>query len=203
MSDQFVTNGPMYRPSRDDDQGLDPGLIRVFMLAAGIGAAGLVLYGGYKLLHHGSGQIPVISPDPKPMRVRPENPGGMRVAPEDTKAAAGETRLAPDTEEPDPRALNMRPDGAARTTPPPSRLTAVTVQLSTAKTEAAAQTAWDKLAAKLPGLFGTHRPLFLKTNEPAGASWRLRTGGFTDVDQAKGFCEQVKAKGGTCTVNEP
>jgi SPOR domain len=204
MSDQFVTNGPMYRPSRDDDHGLDPGLIRAFMLAAGIGAAGLVLYGGYKLLHHGSSQIPVITADPKPLRLRPENPGGMRVAPEEAKGVAGETRLAPDTEEPDPRALTMRPDGSmGRGAPPPVRAAAVTVQLTTAKTEAAAQSAWDKLIAKQPGLFGGHRPLFLKTNDAGAASWRLRTGGFTDADQAKSFCEQVKAKGGTCTVSEP
>ena len=30
--------------------------------------------------------------------------------------------------------------------------------------------------------------------------WRVRTGGFADLGAARGFCEQVRARGFTCFV---
>ena len=200
MSEQLASNGPMYRPSRDDDQGLDPGLIRALLIAGGVGAVLIAGYAGYKAIGHSSGPIPVITADPRPMRVRPENPGGMLVAPEEAQAAPGETRLAPGTEEPNPRALTARLDSAGAP-PAPAPVRAITVQLGTAKTEAGAQALWDRLSAKAPGLLAGHQPI-VRRGTDGGAAWRLRTGGFPGLDDARSFCDQVRLKGGSCVVSD-
>jgi hypothetical protein len=78
----------------------------------------------------------------------------------------------------------------------------VTVQLTSARSEADAQAAWNKLAKKMPDLIATRRPLFQKANETGPSPWRLRTGGFSDPAQAKTFCDKIKAKGAQCAVVE-
>jgi hypothetical protein len=130
----------------------------------------------------------------------------MVVAPEEKLANPNDSHLAPGTEEPNPRALLAIPDPAKvaipAAPPAPPRAKPIVVQLSAARTEAAAQTEWDRLAHRFPELLGQHRALFQKTNEPGATAWRLRTGGFTDQAQAKAFCDKVKAKGGQCSVVE-
>jgi hypothetical protein len=205
MSEQINVSGPMYRPSRDDDQGVEKGTMRLLYLA---GAGGLAIIAGiaaYSLTGHSRGDaVPIVQAEERPLKVKPENPGGMVVAPEVTRADPRQSRLAPSTEEPNPRALLAIPDPSKLPVPPvvaPARKS-VAVQLSAVKSEAEAQAAWDKLAKRLPDLVGSRRPLFQKTSEPGVAPWRLRTGGFTDSGQAKAFCDKVKAKGGQCSVVE-
>src|ERR1700722_2854385 len=198
---------PMYRPSRDDDQGIDAGTRRILY---SMGAGGLVILAGIALYtfagHSGGGVVPVVQADQGPLRVKPLNPGGMAVIPEANQANPNDSHLAPGTEEPNPRALlaiTGVPKGPGLPVPPiPPRARSVTVQLSEAKSEADAQAAWDKLAKRWPDLFGQHRALFQKINERGPMSWRLRTGGFSDSAQAKTFCDKVKAKGGQCAVVE-
>jgi hypothetical protein len=205
MSEQVHASGPMYRPSRDDDPGIDRGTRRILYLA---GAGGLVLLAGvaaYSLIgHRGGGTVPVVQADQGPLRVKPVDPGGMTVMPEAKQANPNDSHLAPGTEEPNPHAL-LSITGAARPPAPiptPPHPKSFTVQLSSAKTEAAAQLDWDKLAKKQPDLFRDHHALFQKSNEPGPAPWRLRASGFTDPAQAKSFCDKIKAKGGQCTVIE-
>jgi len=208
MSEQINVSGPMYRPSREDDLSLDTRTKRLLYLAGAGGLAIIVGIAAYSLLtrHSGGDTLPIVQADSRPIRVKPENPGGMAVAPEATRADPNQSRLAPGTEEPNPRALMAIPDPNKLPLPPavaaPPRGKSVTVQLSATKSEAEAQAAWDKLAKRLPELIGLHRPLFQKTNETGSAPWRLRTSGFADSGQAKAFCDKVKAKGGQCTVVE-
>jgi hypothetical protein len=174
------------------------------------GFGGLAIMAGvaaYTLTGHTGGDgVPVVQADPRPIRVKPENPGGMAVAPEQKQADPNNSRLAPATEEPNPQALlsvqgPVKP--AAQPAPfSPPRVRTYSVQLSTAKSEADAQAAWDKLAKKMPDVFGQHHALFQKSNEAGPAQWHLRTGGFSDPVQAKAFCEKVKAKGGQCALVE-
>jgi hypothetical protein len=207
MSEQVDLSGPMYRPSRDDDHGIDPGTMRLLYLA---GFGGLAILAGvavYALTgHSGGGAVPVIQADSRPIRVKPENPGGMTVAPEEKRSDPNDSHLAPGTEEPNPHAMLTNPDTAKGPAVPAQavlpRPKMVTVQLSAARSEADALAAWDKLAKRLPEVIGSHRPLFQKTNEAGPGSWRLRTGGFADPAQAKAFCEKVKAKGGQCALVE-
>jgi hypothetical protein len=205
MSDQVHASGPMYRPSRDDTLGIDAGTRRVLYL---MGAGGLVILAGvaaYSFIgHSGSGVVPVVQADQGPIRVKPDNPGGMAVTPEAKQADPNDSHLAPGTEEPNPRAL-LAITGAAKgpvqaMIPTPPHPKTFTVQLSSAKSETDAQAAWDKLAKKMPDLLSQHRALFQKVNESGPLQWRLRTGGFTDPAQAKTFCDKVKAKGGQCTI---
>jgi SPOR domain len=205
MSEQIHHSGPMYRPSRDDDQGMDAGTVRLLCL---LGGGGLVILVGvliYSLTgHSGGGAVPVVQADQRPIRVKPENPGGMAVAPQEKLADPNDSRLAPTTEEPNPRAL-LAITGPAKLPLPPAALApphakSIAVQLQMTKSEAGAQAEWDKLAKQLPDVMGSHRPLFQKTNETGPAPWRLRTSGFADPAQAKAFCDKVKAKGGQCTV---
>jgi hypothetical protein len=204
MSEQVNVSGPMYRPSQDDTRGMDAGTMRLLYLAGFGGVAILVGVAIYGLTGHSHGDaVPTVQPDSRPIKVRPENPGGMAVAPEAKAINPNDSHLAPGTEEPNPRAMMTNPDPSRASIQPAAlawRGKLVTVQLSSAKSEAEAQVAWDKLAKRMPELMGQHRAFFQKINEPGSAPWRLRTGGFSDPAQAKSFCDKVKAKGGQCTV---
>ena len=208
MSDQVHATDPMYRPSRDPQQGIDAGTRRIlywmgaggFVILAGIGALSLTR-------HSGGDVVPVVQADPGPLRVKPADPGGMVVASDARQSDnPNNSHLAPGTEEPNPAALLAITTPAKPPIPPPAVLAPhpkpVTVQLSEAKSEAEAQILWDKLAKRQPELFGQHRALFQKVNERGPMSWRLRTGGFADPAQAKAFCDKVKAKGGQCSLVE-
>jgi hypothetical protein len=195
----------MYRPSRDDSIGVDAGTMRLLYLA---GFGGLAILAGLAVYilagHSHSDTVPIVQADQRPLRVKPENPGGMAVAPEETASDPSQSRLAPGTEEPNLHALLTMPDPAKSVAPPPvlspPHARSITVQLMAVRSEADARAAWEKLAKKAPELLGSHHPLFQKTNEAGPTPWRLRTGGFADPVQAKAFCDKVKAKGGQCAM---
>jgi hypothetical protein len=206
MPEQVHVSGPMYRPSHDEYQGFDAGTKRILYL---MGAGGLVLllgFGAYRAIgHSGGGVVPVIQAEQGPLRIKPENPGGMLVTARTKAADPNDSHLAPGTEEPNPSALLAVGGPMTGPRPPvfataPVRPKPVTVLLSTSKTEADAQSDWDKMSKKLPDLFHDHRALFQKTDDHGPTPWRLRTGGFADAAQAKAFCDKVKAKGGQCSV---
>jgi hypothetical protein len=207
MSEQINAYRTMYRPSHRRSRRMNAGGRRLLYLAGFGGIAILAGVAAYSRFGRSVGDtVPVVQADPRPIRVRPENPGGMAVAPEQKQADPNNSRLAPGTEEPNPQALlsiqgPFKPAGL----PAPfaaTRVKTFTVQLSAAKSEADAQAAWDKLAKKMPDVIGPHRALFQKTTEAGATPWRLRTSGFSDAVQAKAFCEKVKAKGGQCALVE-
>lgn len=202
MSEQVHASGPMYRPSHDDDPGMDRKTMKLLAIMGGGGVAILAAIALYSLTGRGGGELPVVQADNRPLRERPLVAGGMAVSPEEKPAAGGEGKLAPGTEEPNPKALMAIPGASKPAVPSAVPAKTFAVQLSTAKSEAEAQAAWDRLVKKMPDVIGQHRPLFRKSNDPGTAPWRLRTGGFTDAAQAKAFCDKVKAKGGQCTMAE-
>jgi len=205
MSEQVNDSRPMYRPSHDDGIGVDAGTMRLLYLAGFGGLAMLAGLAVYILAGHSNGGIvPVVQADQRPIRVKPENPGGMAVAPEEKPSDPSQSRLTAGTEEPNLHALLTMPDPAKTAAMPPAlspaHVRSITVQLMAAKSEADAQAAWEKLAKKAPELLGSHHPLFQKTSESGPTPWRLRTSGFADPVQAKAFCEKIKAKGGQCAM---
>jgi cell division septation protein DedD len=201
------------------------------LIAFGLGLAVLVLLAALWLFSGGGGprSAPVIEAENRPVRVRPENRGGLQVPNRDEwifdqrRGAAPPTPagLAPAAEAPDLERLRAlaappaMPQAAAPTVPPPAVAQppaatapaaappagAVLVQLGALTTEEAARTEWARLSRLLPEQFRGRTPMILRFDRPnAVPLWRLRMGGFADADAARGFCETVRARGGACAV---
>ena len=80
--------------------------------ACGLGGLLAVSLVGWLAMGRGTLPTPVIEADTRPVRVKPDSPGGMVVAGAD-EAVAGPQRMAPAAETPAPQALR------AQQTPPP------------------------------------------------------------------------------------
>ena len=95
-----------YRAQPDGD-----GLTRKLLLAA-VALGGLLLagMGGWALLGRSSGTVPVIEADTRPVRVKPDNAGGMQVAGTDEmgEQPGGAQGMAPPAEAPAPQALRAQ-----------------------------------------------------------------------------------------------
>jgi len=87
----------------------------------------------------------------------------------------------------------------ARPAPAPAA-SGTQVQLAAVGSERAALSEWSRLEKRMPDVLGGRRPAVIRIERDGKTLWRLRTGGFADSTQARGFCDRVRAKGGTCTV---
>jgi SPOR domain len=126
VSDEVSYSNSTYRVPRHS-RGMDPATRRLALIAGGLGAALLAIIGGWSVMGHRSTAVPVIQADSRPIRVKPENPGGMQIAgSNDELSGGGDTnggKLAPPTEAPAPQALLA---------PPPPSPSAVTAAPATA-----------------------------------------------------------------------
>ncbi|HME20181.1 MAG TPA: SPOR domain-containing protein [Acetobacteraceae bacterium] len=113
MSDDLSIPSPTYRiPGHRN--GMDPATRRLALIAGGLGGVLLAVVGGWSVMGHRSTTVPVVQADSRPMRVKPENPGGMQVAGADEDIFSGGNRtgdgkLAPPPEVPAPQALSAPP----------------------------------------------------------------------------------------------
>jgi len=260
---------PSYRPAKPASS-MDAGTIRMGLMAAGIGGGLALLFGGamlYQPAHHG---VPVIEPEAGPVRVKPENPGGMTVSGADLGAGvAGQgPHLAPAAEQPEIATLRkevrkmkremdrqaaenallakqseenkrlamlaaveaahpkliagpapvQRATATARIAMPveappaagapsgtlsgtPSGTPSGTnVQLAAFADEAAARTEWEALVKRVPELLGGRAPEVSRTEVAGRVMWRLRTGGFSTLEAATGFCAKMRARGEECSI---
>jgi hypothetical protein len=97
---------------------------RLMIAGAMVGVLG-VAGGAIALLGRSGGQVPVIQADDRPIRVKPDDPGGLRIAGLNNEIygegeTTGKSRLAPPAEAPDPaalRAATAEPRPAARAEP--------------------------------------------------------------------------------------
>ncbi|MBS0561704.1 MAG: SPOR domain-containing protein [Proteobacteria bacterium] len=122
MSDELDIPSPTYRVPRRS-RGMDPGTRKLAIIAGCLGGALLLVIGGWSLMGRHGGPVPVIEADKSPLRVKPENPGGLQVGgtnDEILSDGAGTTtgKLAPGAETPDPQALKAPPPVAAAPAPP-------------------------------------------------------------------------------------
>ena len=273
MSDDLsIPNPAAYRVPRHGPQGLDAGTRRLLYIAGGLGAVVVTVVAAMVLTGRGGGEVPVVQGDSRPIRTKPENPGGMQIAGSGTDVfgggdASSTAKLAPAAETPDPKGLHtvpthgaeqpnaaalqaMKPEivpnlppgakpapqaaakpaaqmqaqpaGQSQTqalsqaqpkpTPAPAAGTSeprapaaskgLVVQLAALSSEAGAKTEWGNLRKRMPELLNSRQPVYTKTERDGRVFWRVRTAGFSDLNDAKGFCERVRAKGAACTVAE-
>jgi SPOR domain len=121
VSEDLSFPSKTYRIPRHS-RGMDPATRRLALIAGGLGAALLAIVGGWSVMGHRSTAIPVIQADGRPIRVKPENPGGMQIAGSNDEMSGGDTtggKLAPPPEAPAPQAL-LAPPSAAVATPMPA-----------------------------------------------------------------------------------
>jgi hypothetical protein len=216
---------------------MDPLTKRLAMIACGLGATVFVVVGGWSMLGHRSGTVPVVQADGGPIKVKPANPGGMQISGANDDALSGggnsaDGKLAPPPEAPAPQALRappppvaaapapapapvvaaspLKPVAVAKQVPAPDKRAVAAaptgkdmlVQLAAVRTEADAKSEWERLSKRMPDLFAQRHPAISKIDHDGRTLWRVRTGGFADLSQAKDFCEHVRAKGTGCTVAE-
>lgn len=118
MSDDLdIPAAGLYRVPRR--RGMDPGTKRLAIIAGGLGAALLAVVGVWSLGGHRSSHLPVVEADTRPIRVKPENPGGLQVAGANDEILSGDAgpqngKLAPPPESPEPQALRPKEEAAAR-----------------------------------------------------------------------------------------
>lgn len=218
-------------PVRSSYQARRPGMGRgtkiLLFTAAGLGGLLLAGLGGWALSGRHAAIVPVIEADSRPVRVKPENAGGLQVAGADGQPAGGlgsrNQGLAPPAEVPAAQALRAQmppqptmpqPAPAAPAVVPPiaavpapaapaarqAPVPATLVQLAAVDSEDAAQSEWQRLARRMPDLLGDHRPVLQRSDRDGRAIWRVRTGGFTDIAEATAFCARVRAKGAACSI---
>jgi cell division septation protein DedD len=251
MSDEISIPNPGYRRGRPGRYGrssasANPDAKRLALFAGGVGVALICLIGGATLVSHRSATVPVITADSRPIRVRPENPGGMQIDGAENDVFSGgantaEAKLAPAAEAPDPNGLRvaaLAPPVVAPAPPSPAPAPAAAklataakpvtatpsgsrpapvqapaaqpaapasghagaVQLAALTTEPAARAEWQMLQHRMPDLLTGRKPEFSSIQRGGQTFWRVRTAGFTDSARARAFCDQVKAKGGGCSV---
>lgn len=237
-------------------RGMDPDMRRMGLFAGGIAVVLVGLIGASALTGHRSTEVPVISAENRPIRVKPENPGGLKIdtGENDAFTSGSDTsgaKLTAPAETPDTRDLRSGGPSSPSAAPPPPARPAVTaiapstpamtaiapstpavtagtpptpatkppppatvatgkatpaatgklvVQLAAVSTEQAARNEWQLLTKKLPDLLNGHEPSYSRIDRDGRTFWRLRTSGFADAAQARGFCEHVKAKGASCSV---
>jgi hypothetical protein len=138
VSDDLSIPSPTYRIPRHR-QGMDPATRRLAMIAGGLGGVLLAVVGGWTLMGHRSTAVPVVQADSRPIRVKPENPGGMQVAGADADILSGSTeskdgRLAPAPEAPAPQALTAPPAPAPMVAAPAPTVVPATAKPVAAKT---------------------------------------------------------------------
>ena len=216
---------PSYRPQQQ--QGLiDPDMRRMAIVAAVFGGGLALVVGAFSLTHHAHHGVPVIEAAVGPVRIKPADPGGMKVAGAE-EISSGAERLAPEPEKPALHALRAKSHPAAHPTeqaeaahpaapvvaaaPPVEHASATAplpvpeahgtaVQLAAFETQQAAEQDWGKLSERMPGLLGGRRPEVERAEVAGHVVYRLRTGGFANLTAARDFCIKVQGKGGDCTV---
>ena len=110
-----------WRPQRRAP--IDPQLMRMALIAGGVAVLGALGVGGYTLMASRPHTVPVIEADSRPLRVRPDNPGGMQVAGADEQIMGGDdsgqdAAMAPPPEAPQMAALRAQIDAARQPAPP-------------------------------------------------------------------------------------
>ena len=108
-----------------------------------------------------------------------------------------------------PMAIAPQPDPAARTkvatrTPAPAASGAYVVQVSAQRSENEAQSAYQSLQTKYPGVLGGRNASIKRVDlgDKGGVFYRAQVGSFATSEQATTFCNSLKDAGGQCIVQK-
>lgn len=122
MSDRLSPTTESWRPQRREPM-FDPQVRRIALLACGAAVVLGLGVGGYSLLARRPQGIPVVEADSRPLRVKPENPGGMQVAGAEEQIMGGSgggqaDAMAPAPEAPQPQVLRAQINAVRQPAPP-------------------------------------------------------------------------------------
>lgn len=123
LSERLGVTTESWRPP-PRNTGLDPQVTRLAAIAGGVAVIGVLAFGGYALLNRAPHTVPVIEADSRPLRVRPDNPGGMQIAGADEQIMGGAgagpgDAMAPPPETPQVGALQAQIQAAKQPIVPP------------------------------------------------------------------------------------
>jgi len=206
---------------------MDPHLKRLGLIGACIVALAALGVGSWAVTSRRVHPVPVIEADSRPLRVKPDHPGGMQIAnsEEQVMGGAGSGKadaMAPPAETPAPQNLRahvkvardpepapepvaqapvVAPPAAAMPDPHPVPPAAgLQVQLAALDSEQAARSEWQRLSKRMPELLGDRRPEVQHVERGGRTLYRLRLGGFADVAAAASFCAHIRTKGAGCAI---
>lgn len=206
---------PWLEPVEDEDE--PPALsgrkmgaaILVVLLAAAL-VAGTLYWLGRNNASEGTGAPELIKAEPGPVKIKPENPGGIDVAGDSETAFAtgagekvdGQLDLDAVPEEaiarPQPKAeaapAAEEPAGAKEPATPPAPAAANQVQLGFYGSVREAEAAWKTLSSRFPVIAGAGKIVV-----PYQSGQRLRAG-FASPAEARSACQLLKAAGDACFV---
>ena len=221
----------LYQPNRARGERLDPALRRMVLAAGGVSVLVILValgWSGFRTT--GFGPPPVINPPDTPLRVVPDDPGGLVVPGANIpimsgqSAAPGAPQLAPSGQAPDvaeldqaagltqppaPAAPAPAPAAAAPPVAPAATQTPAVpaasdvptdVQLAALPDEPSAAATWTDLQKKYPDLLAGKKPVIIPAVVNGQSVWRLRISGFPSAQAAKAFCGELTAKGAQCAV---
>lgn len=205
---------PWLEPVEDEDE--PPALsarkmgaaILVVLLAAAL-VAGTLYWIGRSGADEGAGAPELIRAEPGPVKIKPENPGGIDVAGDSETAFAtgagetvdGELNLDAVPEEAIARPTKAKPAPAAEepaesttAAPPPAAGSTNQVQLGFYGSASEAEAAWKTLSGRFPAIAGAGKIVI-----PYQSGQRLRAG-FASPAEARAACQLLKAAGDACFV---
>ncbi len=137
---------------------MDPDTRRLMLFAGGVGGVLICLIAASTLIGRHSGTVPVVTADMRPTRVKPDNPGGMRIdgAENDVFSSGADnsnSKLAPAAEMPDPNGMHapaVTPRLATPDATPPLVTASPPSARSAAVADAAPSESVDAAPAKTP-----------------------------------------------------
>lgn len=114
FGDENTGNGTWRVPGRPQHgRGMDPANKKLALIAAGVGGIVLLSVGVWSAMGHRTVVVPVIQADSRPIRVKPENPGGLQINGTNDEILSGDaspasSRMVAAAEAPAPNALRAR-----------------------------------------------------------------------------------------------
>jgi len=153
---------------------------------------------------------PVQSNPPAPAQPGPPAPAQPPVAappPVPAPASIGVASASAPVVQPNPPAPAQPAVSAPPPVPGPANTSeagssgSIQVQLAgPVPSKSAAETKWERLTRAMPKEFDGRQPIMAEVEEHGHTVWRVRTGGFSDVNEASALCEQVRSIGTTCKL---